>query len=78
MLPDVAVLSLLIGGIAVLGIVAQDTLLRTRDFRISTATSTALSFELRRWRVLVEIALWTLLVVVLALPLTALALTLGV
>jgi len=74
-LPDVAVLSLLIGGIAVLGIVAQDTLLRTRDFRISTATSTALSFELRRWRLPVEIALWALLVVVLALPLTALALT---
>ena len=37
-LPDVAVLSLLIGSIAVLGIVAQDTLLRARDFRISTAT----------------------------------------
>jgi iron(III) transport system permease protein len=74
-LPDVAVLSLLIGGIAVLGIVAQDTLLRARDFRITTATSTALSFELRRWRLPVEIALWTLLAVVLALPLTALALT---
>jgi len=74
-LPDVAVLSLLIGSIAVIGIVAQDSLLRTRDFRITTATSTARAFELRRWRVPVEIALWALLVVVLAMPLLALALT---
>ncbi|HET8832083.1 MAG TPA: iron ABC transporter permease [Casimicrobiaceae bacterium] len=74
-LPDVAVLSLLIGSIAVIGIVAQDALLRTRDFRITTATSTARAFELRRWRVPVEIALWALLVVVLAMPLLALALT---
>ena len=74
-LPDVAVLSLLIGSIAVIGIVAQDALLRTRDFRITTATSTARAFELRRWRVPVEIALWALLVLVLAMPLLALALT---
>ena len=74
-LPDVAVLSLLIGAIAVIGIVAQDALLRTRDFRVTSATSTVRAFELRRWRVPVEIALWALLVVVLAMPLLALALT---
>jgi iron(III) transport system permease protein len=74
-LSDVAVLSVLIGAIAVAGIVAQDLLLRRRDFRISVATITARPFELRRWRFGVEAALWMLLIVVLALPLAALVLT---
>ena len=74
-LSEVAVLSVLIGAIAVAGIVAQDMLLRRRDFRIGAATGTARPFELRRWRPAVEAALWTLLVVVLLLPLTALILT---
>jgi iron(III) transport system permease protein len=74
-LSEVAVLSLLIGLIAVIGIVAQDALLNRRDFRISTASIVARPFELRRWRLPVEAALWTLSVVVLALPLLALVLT---
>ena len=71
-LSEVAVLSMLIGAIAVAGIVAQDMLLRRRDFRVSACDDAARPFELRRWRRAVEIALWTLLVVVLALPLIAL------
>jgi iron(III) transport system permease protein len=74
-LSEVAVLSLLIGFIAVIGIVAQDALLSRRDFRISTASIVARPFELRRWRLPVEAALWTLTVVVLVLPLLALVLT---
>jgi len=74
-LSEVAVLSLLIGLIAVIGIVAQDALLSRRDFRISTALIVARPFELRRWRVPVEAALWTLSIVVLVLPLLALVLT---
>ena len=74
-LSEVAVLSLLIGFIAVIGIVAQDALLSRRDFRISTASIVARPFELRRWRLPVEVALWTLSVVVLVLPLLALVLT---
>ena len=74
-LSDVAVLSLLIGVIAVIGITLQDSLLRRRDFRITAAAVTARPFELRRWRVPVEIALWALLVALLALPLCALVLT---
>jgi iron(III) transport system permease protein len=74
-LSEVAVLSVLIGAIAVIGIIAQDALLRRRDFRISVATITARPFELRRWRLTVEVALWTLLFIVLALPLIALVLT---
>lgn len=74
-LSEVAVLSVLIGAIAVIGIVAQDALLRRRDFRISAATITARPFELRRWRTAVESALWMLSFIMLALPLAALALT---
>ncbi|HEX2390191.1 MAG TPA: iron ABC transporter permease [Casimicrobiaceae bacterium] len=74
-LSDVAVLSLLIGAIAVIGITLQDALLHRRDFRITAAAVTARPFELRRWRLPVEIALWLLLVALLALPLCALVLT---
>ncbi|HTS20669.1 MAG TPA: iron ABC transporter permease [Casimicrobiaceae bacterium] len=74
-LPDIAVLSTLIGVIAVAGIAAQDTLLVRRDFRIVTASAVARPFELRRGRVPVEIGLWALSVVVLVVPLLALILT---
>ena len=74
-LSEVAVLSALIGFIAVIGIVAQDALLSGRDFRISTASVVASPFELRRWRLPVEVALWTLSFLVLALPMVALVLT---
>ena len=74
-LSEVAVLSMLIGAIAIVGIIAPDTLLRRRDFRISVATITARPFELRRWRPAVETGLWTLVFIVLALPLAALVLT---
>ena len=74
-LSEVAVLSVLIGIIAVAGIVLQDTLLRRRDFRISAATIHARPFELRQWRTPFEIALWLLVALLLALPLAALVLT---
>jgi iron(III) transport system permease protein len=74
-LSEVAVLSMLIGAIAVLGIVAQESMLRRRDFRISAATIAARPFELRRLRLPTEVALWTLIGIVLVLPLCALVLT---
>jgi iron(III) transport system permease protein len=74
-LSEVAVLSVLIGAIAVIGILTQDALLRRRDYRISSASAAARPFELRRWRLPVEAALWALSFVVLVLPLTALLLT---
>ena len=74
-LSEVAVLSMLIGAIAVVGIAAQESLLRRRDFRISAATVTARPFELRRLRLPAEIALWTLIGLVLVLPLCALVLS---
>jgi len=74
-LSDVSVLSILIGVIAVGGILLQDVMLRRRDFRIVTTSTSMRAFELGRARVPVEIALWTLTLVVLVLPMLALALT---
>jgi iron(III) transport system permease protein len=74
-LPDVAVLSILIGFIAVIGIAAQDALLTRRDFGITAASAAARAFELRGARIAVEAALWTLAGIVLIIPLLALILT---
>jgi iron(III) transport system permease protein len=73
-LSDVAVLSMLVGLIAVAGIVLQERMLRSRDFRV-TGTLAARPFELGRWRPWVEVTLWTLWAVMLVLPLAALVLT---
>jgi len=74
-LSDVAVLSVLVGVIAVGGIALQGVMVRRRDFRIVTSSSAARAFELGRARPFVEAALWTLALAVLALPLIALAMT---
>ena len=74
-LSEVAVLSVLIGMIAVIGIVAQDVLLSRRDFRTASAAVEPRAFELRRWRRPIEIALWAFSFLVLVLPFTALLLT---
>jgi iron(III) transport system permease protein len=74
-LSDVAVLSMLVGIIAVAGIVVQDAMLRRRDFRITSTSLSARPFELGHWRLPVEMALWSVSAVMLALPLTALVLT---
>jgi len=57
------------------GILLQDMMLKRRDFRITTTSSAARPFELGRWRLPLEIALWLLATLVLALPLIGLALT---
>src|SRR5262245_15258871 len=73
-LAEVSVLSMLIGFIAIVGILLQDRMLSRRDFRVSTASSASRPFELERWRLPVEIALWTWTALVLVLPLVALVL----
>ncbi len=67
-LSEVAILSLLIGVIAMAGILVQDFMLRRRDFRITTTSSAARPFELGRWRTPVEMLLWTVAILILALP----------
>lgn len=67
-LSEVAVLSILIGGIAIFGLVLQDVMLRRRDYRVSTTSSAARAFELGRWRLPVELGLWTLTLLVVVMP----------
>jgi iron(III) transport system permease protein len=74
-LSELSVLSMLVGFIAVFGILLQDFMLSRRDYHVNTASCVARPFELRRWRMPVEVALWTLSFVVLALPIVALVLT---
>ena len=74
-LSEVSMLSMLIGFIAVIGILLQDLMLRRRDFRITATSNVARPFELGRWRLAAEIGLWTLSFVMLVLPLIALVLT---
>lgn len=74
-LGEVAVLSMLIGVIAIAGIVLQEHMLRRRDFRIVGSAATARPFALGRSRPLVEALMWTLCLLVLVLPLLALLLT---
>ncbi|MCL4765977.1 MAG: iron ABC transporter permease [Hyphomicrobiaceae bacterium] len=74
-LSEVAVLSTIIGGIAVIGILLQDIMLRRRDYRITTSSLAARPFALRRWRLPAEIAAWSLTGFILVLPLLGLMLT---
>ncbi|MGH6761091.1 MAG: ABC transporter permease [Phyllobacterium sp.] len=74
-LSEVAVLSMLIGAIAITGILAQDYASRRRDYRIASTSLPAAPFELGRWRPFVETGMWLLIVLVLVLPLLGLALT---
>ncbi len=74
-LGEVAVLSLVIGFIAIVGIVLQDLMLRRKDFRITTTSIPARAFELRGWRLPVEILLWAVTLTILVLPLLGLLAT---
>ena len=74
-LSEVAVLSVLIGMIAVVGIVVQDVMLSRRDFRTVAAAAEARAFELGRWRRGLEAMLWAIAFLALLLPLTALMMT---
>ncbi|MGL5448507.1 MAG: ABC transporter permease [Rhabdaerophilum sp.] len=74
-LSEVAVLSIVIGSIAILGILLQDIMLRRRDYRIATTSSAARPFELGRWRLPVEAALWAVTVFLVAMPIVGLVAT---
>ncbi|PWL17278.1 ABC transporter permease [Falsochrobactrum shanghaiense] len=74
-LSSVAVLSVLIGLIAMAGIATQDFIARRRDFRIVSTSLPAAPFKLGRWRVVAEFIAWLLIVVVLVLPIIGLTLS---
>ncbi|WP_173931900.1 iron ABC transporter permease [Chelativorans sp. Marseille-P2723] len=74
-LPEVAFLSVLIGVIAMAGIVAQDIIARRRDFRIGSTSLPPQPYNLGRWRVVAETVMWLVIVAILVLPLFGLVLT---
>lgn len=69
---DVAVLSALVAGIAVLGIVVQQRALARRSYRLIGAAGAPARFALGRWRLGVETLLAGVLLVILVAPLAAL------
>lgn len=74
-LGEVAFLSVLIGVIAMAGIVTQDIISRRRDYRIASTSLPADPFELGRFRVLAEAIMWMIVLVILVLPLLGLLLS---
>jgi iron(III) transport system permease protein len=74
-LAEVAVLSVVIGGIALMGIAAQELALRRRDVRTSGLSAPARPFPLGRWRLPVELALWGVTLAAVVLPMLGLLAT---
>lgn len=74
-LPEVAVLAMLIGAVAVSGVIASRVFLRRRSFGLVGLSGQPLSLSLGRARPLVEAAFWGFIAVILVLPLTALVAT---
>jgi iron(III) transport system permease protein len=74
-LSEVAILSILIGAIAIIGILVQDLMLRRKDYRITTTSLAARPFELGRWRLAVEVTLWSLTLFVVIMPILGLLAT---
>lgn len=74
-LPEVAVLALLIGTVAILGVLAGRLMLRRRAYGLVGLLSQPLSLSLGRARPVVEVLLWAFIALVLVLPLLALLAT---
>ena len=74
-LPEVAVLALLIGVVAILGVLANRLLLRRRSYNLVGLSGQPLSISLGRARLPVEIALWAFIALILVVPLAALIAT---
>lgn len=74
-LGEAAFLSVLIGVIAMTGIVAQEIMSRRRDYRISSTSLPADAYELGKWRRAVEVGMWLFILLILVLPLFGLLLT---
>lgn len=74
-LPEVAVLALLIGTVALAGVLAGRAVLRRRAYGLVGLSAQPLILSLGRRRPLVEAALWAFIALVLALPLLALLAT---
>ncbi|MBE9639663.1 ABC transporter permease [Salipiger mangrovisoli] len=74
-LSEVAVLSLLIAAVAILGVLASRLMLRRGGYGLVGFSGTPLALSLGRARAPVEVALWLFLAAILVLPLAALLAT---
>jgi iron(III) transport system permease protein len=74
-LSEVAVMSILVGTVAMVGIVIQDTMLRRRDYAVAATATPAQPLPLGRWRLAVEVLLWSAALLLVALPLLGLLAT---
>jgi iron(III) transport system permease protein len=74
-LADVAVLSVVIGIIALAGIAAQELALRRRDVRTSGLAAAARPFPLGRWRLPLELLMWGVTLTAVVLPMLGLLAT---
>lgn len=74
-LGEAAFLSVLVGVIAMAGIIAQERMSRRRDYRSFASSLAGEPYALGRWRVAVEAAMWALVAVILVLPLIGLVLS---
>ena len=74
-LPEVAVLALLIGVVAIAGVLAGRLFLRRRDYGLVGLSSQPMSLSLGTKRPLVELLLWLFIVATLVVPLLALLAT---
>lgn len=71
-LPEVASLSVLIGVVALLGVMLQQQMLKNSQFRLLGHAGRGQDFALGRWRIPVQLLLGTLLALILVAPLAAL------
>lgn len=74
-LGEAAFLSVLIGVIAMAGIVAQERMSRRRDYRMGGSSLASEPYALGRWRLPAELAMWALVAAILFLPLFGLLLS---
>jgi iron(III) transport system permease protein len=74
-LSEAAVLSILIGAVALIGVIAQSRVTGGRDFRTIGAPSLPLVWELGTLRPMIETASWTCIALVVIMPLVALTAT---
>ena len=71
-LSEVAILAILIGVIATLGVVLHHSLVRGRNYRLHGIVGRPLDISLGRYRLAIEICLWLILFFILIVPLLAL------
>lgn len=74
-LPEVAILALLIGAVALAGVLANRVLLKRKSYGLVGLSGQPLALSLGPWRAPVEAALWAFIALILVVPLLALLAT---